>query len=64
MLDWSTLIGVACCGLGVVVFLKAVANELERVELSIRQLEQAQKTAQKKRLAAASQERIAQAIAA
>jgi len=46
---WQVLIWVAACGVGVIAFLKAVANEIERAEANLRRLEQSERKALQKR---------------
>ena len=64
MVGWTILVWGACSGLGAIVFLKGVANELDRVQATLRQAEQTMKTGLRKRAAVAAQDRVAQAIAA
>ena len=53
---WQVLIWAATCGVGVIAFLKAVANEIERAEANLRRLEQAEREALQKRVLMADPE--------
>ncbi len=45
MSGWKGILWAAVCGTGILLFLKAVADELDRVERDLRGLEQAQRRA-------------------
>jgi len=53
---WQVLIWAATCGVGVIAFLKAVADDIERAEANLRRLEQAERKALQKRAPSADQE--------
>ena len=55
----QVLIWAATCGVGVIAFLKAVANDIERAEANLRRLEQAERKALQKYQLMAGQESTA-----
>ena len=54
MLGWKSLLWACVCATGVLLFLKAVADELDRVERDLRGLEQGQRRAFSRRAALGS----------
>jgi len=61
---WQVLIWSATCGVGVIAFLKAVANDIERAEAKLHRLEQAERKAMQKRQLMADQEPTASSAVA
>lgn len=58
---WTIMVFGATCLLGMVVYLKGVANEVDSAQILLRVVEQAQRAAQKRRIANAG--RAAQGLA-
>ena len=61
---WKVLIWAATCGAGVLAFLRAVANEVDRVEGNLRRLEQTERRALIKRQQMAGEDVTASPAAA
>ena len=61
---WRVLIWAATCGVGMLAFLRAVANEVDRVEANLRRLEQTERRALLKRRQMAGEDTIASPAAA
>ena len=52
---WEILVWAATCGMGVLAFLKAVANEVDRTEANLRRLEQTERKSSLKHRQAAGE---------
>jgi hypothetical protein len=64
MSGWQVLIWAATCGVGMLAFLKGVANEVDRVEANLRRLEQGERRALLKRRQIADEDVTASPAAA
>ena len=64
MSGWQVLIWSATCGVGVLAFLKGVANEVDRVQANLRRLERAERQALLKRRQMAGEDVTASSAAA
>ena len=60
MSGWTVLIAIAICAIGVLVFLRIVARNIDAVETTLRGLEERERRAYKLRRAAAVEQSLSQ----